>query len=139
MNIAQTQYIGHDFLRREYRHQEAWHFVFAAKKIFMRLQDALQTGFVPLIALFVMVSGVIGYVAAINFMIVSGASLKKVQNEIKIVQARVFDNEALLANARTNASFKKYERVAGMENVDRVQYVSSRASFADASVADSIR
>ncbi|MBU6415155.1 hypothetical protein KGQ34_02860, partial [Patescibacteria group bacterium] len=74
----------------------------------------------------------IGYVMAINYSMVRGVSLRQEQKVIKLIETDVLQKETVLANIRTIASLQKRKEIALMENVERVSYVSSKVSVADA-------
>ncbi len=139
MNIARTQYIEHNFAEHQTIYRMFLSLVFAVKKILVQWQAILQNGLVPILSLVVIFVSVVGYVAAINFTMLRGASLRQVQKEIKLIETGVLQKETALANSRTRASLEKHESVALMQNVDHVFYTLPNTSVADASGYQSIR
>lgn len=128
MNTARTQYIENNFL--EYQNGYPW--VFAEKRFFALLKTILQSGLAPMVSCAIIITSMIGYVMAINYSMVRGVSLRQEQKVIKLIETDVLQKETVLANIRTIASLQKRKEIALMENVERVSYVSSKVSVADA-------
>ena len=139
MNIAQTQYIQRGLAGSSVKYWTFFPLVSAAKIFLAQLRAILQNGLMPILSFVVIFVSVVGYVAAINFIMLRGASFKQLQKEIKLVETGVLQKEAALANARTRASLEKHESIVLMQNVDHVFYTSPNASVADASGYQTIR
>lgn len=133
MNIARTQYVENNFERYQSGYQIFLSWFFAEKRFFILIKTILQSGLIPIISCVVIMASIIGYVAAINYSMVRGVLLKQEQKAIKLIETSVLQKETVLANIKTIASLKKQNDIALMENVERVSYVSSNASVADAS------
>lgn len=139
MNIVRTQYIEHNVLGSQTEYRIFLSFVFAVKRFLAHWRALAESSFITIFSLIIIFASIVGYVAAINVIMLRGTALRQVQKEVKIIETSVLQKEAALANARTQVSLEKHERIVLMENVSHISFISSNASVADASGYQVIR